>query len=92
LEQPLAELMGQVHVKAATHFLFAKATLPLLKDAQESSYLFITGAAGGPYSGRDGRYPACLLAFSVPQAPPRLLAVLRACVHPSIYMSAFARM
>lgn len=46
LEQPLSEITDQIHALAVSHWLFAKAVLPKLKDTPDSGYIFISGAAG----------------------------------------------
>ena len=48
LAQPLLEVERQVHNLAFSHFLFAKALVPLLRDSPESSLVLITGGAGAP--------------------------------------------
>lgn len=46
LEQPLSEVTEQLHVYAVSHWLFARAVLPLLEDSPDSSYIIITGGGG----------------------------------------------
>jgi hypothetical protein len=46
LEQPLSEVTDGIHTYAVSHWLFAKAVLPLLKDSPASAYLIISGAGG----------------------------------------------
>lgn len=47
LEQPLSEVTEQIHALAVSHWLFAKAVVPKLKDSPDSDYIIITGKAGG---------------------------------------------
>jgi hypothetical protein len=43
---PLDVFNKQLNDFATSHFLFAKAVLPLLKKSEESSHTIITGGAG----------------------------------------------
>lgn len=42
----LEEFDKQIHNLAVSHFIFAKAVLPLLKMSDTSSYTIVTGGAG----------------------------------------------
>ena len=46
LEQPLSEVTDQIHALAVSHWLFAKAVLPKLKNTPDSGHVIITGGAG----------------------------------------------
>lgn len=46
LQQPMAEVTGELHAKAVGQWLIAKAAVPLLRDSADSGYIIISGSAG----------------------------------------------
>lgn len=69
LAQTLREVEKQVHNLALSHFLFAKAVVPLIRYSSESSYAIITGGAGGHVMSVDSSLvtvgAACLFGISL---------------------------
>ena len=51
LQQPADDVLKGDHTYVLSHFLLAQYLLPLIKPARESSFIFITGAAGDLQSG-----------------------------------------
>lgn len=49
LEQPLEEVTGELHAKAVSQFVLAKAAVPVLRDSSDSSYIIISGSAGAAF-------------------------------------------
>ena len=46
LQQSVEDLEDNLRVRVVSHFCLAKHLIPVLKQGPESSYTFITGAAG----------------------------------------------